>query len=142
MWNFGIQRKLTPSSSIDVAYVGTKGSNLFRSINIDQAFPGPNTIIGTGVPASISGLTANRVFSTLGCTQFSSTATLSSTGGPVCIAGPLAAIQAINERGSTGYSNYNSLQVRYTKRFSHGLETLLSYTWSKEIDDMTCSFPC
>jgi hypothetical protein len=141
MWNFGIQRSLTKSSSIDVAYVGTKGTNLFRSINVDQGFPGANTIIGSGVPASISGLTANRVFSTLGCTQFSTTATLSSTGGPVCIAGPLAAIQAINERGSTGYSNYNSLQVRYTKRFSRGLQALLSYTWSKEIDDMTVFVP-
>ena len=141
MWNIGIQRSLTPSSSIDVAYVGTKGTNLFRSINIDQAFPGPNTIIGTGVPSNISGLTANRVLSTIGCTQFSSTATLSSTGGPVCIAGPLAAIQAVNERGSTGYSNYNSLQVRFTKRLSHGLETLLSYTWSKEIDDMAVFVP-
>ncbi len=28
-----------------VAYVGTKGSNLFRSINIDQAFPGPAVIV-------------------------------------------------------------------------------------------------
>jgi Carboxypeptidase regulatory-like domain/TonB dependent receptor len=141
MWNFGIQRALTPSSSIDVAYVGTKGTNLFRSINIDQAFPGPNTIVGTGVPASISGLTANRVLSTIGCTQFSTTATLSSSGGPVCIAGPLAAIQAVTERGSTGYSNYNSLQVRYNKRFSRGLLALLSYTWSKEIDDMTVFVP-
>ena len=141
MWNFGIQRSLTPASSIDIAYVGTKGSNLFRSINIDQAFPGPNSIVGAGVPATISGLTANRVFATLGCTQFSTTATLSSTGGPVCIAGPLAAIQAINERGSTGYSVYHSLQVRYTKRLSHGLETLLSYTWSKEIDDMQVFVP-
>ena len=69
------------------------------------------------------------------------TATLSSTGGPVCIGGPLAAIQAVNERGSTGYSIYHSLQVRYTKRLSHGLETLLSYTWSKEIDDMTVFVP-
>jgi hypothetical protein len=112
MWNFGIQRQLTQTSTIDVAYVGTKGSNLFRSINIDQAFPGANTIIGTGVPATISGLTANRVFSTLGCTQYSTTASLSGTGGPVCIAGPLSAIQSINERGSTGYSNYNSLQVK------------------------------
>jgi hypothetical protein len=141
MWNIGIQRVLTRTSTIDLAYVGTKGSNLFRSINIDQAFPGPNTIIGTGVPATISGLTANRVFATLGCTQFSTTATLSGTGGPVCIAGPLAAIQSINMRGSTGYSNYNSLQVRYTKRFSGGLSALLSYTWSKEIDDMTVFVP-
>ena len=141
MWNIGIQRAIGRSSSIDIAYVGTKGTNLFRSINIDQAFPGANTVIGTGVPASISGLTANRVLSTVGCTQFSTTATLSSTGGAVCIAGPLAAIQAVNERGSTGYSNYNSLQIRYNKKLSRGLQALLSYTWSKEIDVMAVFVP-
>jgi hypothetical protein len=142
-WNVGIQRQLTGTSTIDVAYVGTSGSNLFRSINVDAAYPGPNTIVGNAsdVPASINGLTANRVFSTLGCTKFSATATLSSTGGAVCIGGPLAAIQAINERGPTGYSHYNSLQVRYTKRFSRGLQALLSYTWSKEIDDTTVFVP-
>jgi len=140
-WHIGIQRQLTASSVIDVAYVGTKGTNLFRSINIDQAYPGSNTIIGTGVPSNISALTANRLFSTVGCTAFSPTATLSSTGGPVCIAGPVASLGAINERGSTGWSNYHSLQVRYTKRFSHGLTALLSYTFSKEMDDMTVFDP-
>ena len=141
MWHVGIQRQLTASSVIDVAYVGSRGTNLFRSINIDQAYPGPNTIIGTGVPANIGALTANRVFATVGCTQFSTTATLSSSGGPVCIAGPVASLGAINERGSTGWSSYNSLQIRYTKRFSHGLTALLSYTWSKEMDDMTVFDP-
>lgn len=141
MWHIGIQHQLTASSVIDVAYVGTKGTNLFRSINIDQAYPGPNTIIGTGVPSNIAALTANRLFSAVGCTQYSTTATLSSTGGPVCIAGPVASLGAINERGSTGWSTYNSLQVRYTKRFSHGLTALLSYTFSKEMDDMTVFDP-
>ena len=141
MWHIGIQHQLTASSVIDVAYVGTKGTNLFRSINIDQAFPGPNTINGAGVPSNISALTANRLFSTVGCTQFSTTATLSSTGGPVCVSGPVASLGAINERGSTGWSTYNSLQVRYTKRFGHGLTALLSYTWSKEMDDMTVFDP-
>lgn len=175
MWNAGIQRELTPTSSIDIAYVGTKGSNLFRSININQAFPGPEQIY-MNLPCSGSSLTtptvpstlysglkcangveianslqANRVYSTLGCSRFDPTATLAgynpATGvesdgtQPVCDQGPVALIQSINERGSTGYSNYNALQIKYTKRISHGLEALVSYTWSKTIDDMSVFVP-
>jgi hypothetical protein len=32
-------------------------------------------------------------------------------------------------------SIYNALQVRVEKRFSHGLQFLATYTWSKSIDD-------
>jgi hypothetical protein len=31
-------------------------------------------------------------------------------------------------------SNYNSLQAQFRHRFSHGLQTLLSYTWAHSID--------
>jgi hypothetical protein len=31
-------------------------------------------------------------------------------------------------------SNYNSLQVKYNKRYSHGLTTLIGYTYSKSLD--------
>ncbi len=33
-----------------------------------------------------------------------------------------------------GYSNYNALESKYQRRFSKGLSTLISYTWSKSID--------
>ena len=32
-------------------------------------------------------------------------------------------------------SNYQALQAQYRHRFSHGLQTLLSYTWAHSIDD-------
>ena len=40
----------------------------------------------------------------------------------------------INYTQSTSFSNYNALQTRFERRFSRGLHTLVSYTWSKSID--------
>jgi hypothetical protein len=38
------------------------------------------------------------------------------------------------------YSSYNALQASLNKRFSHGLDTELYYTWSKCIDDSSSSY--
>jgi Carboxypeptidase regulatory-like domain len=131
MWNIGAQRQLTPSSALDVAYVGTRGTNLFRSYNIDVAFPA-----ATQTP----NLQANRFYSSLGCTSYSSTVMIDN-GSPLCLAGPLVNIQGITQRMSNGWSDYRALQVKFTKSFSHGLEALVSYTWSKEVDDLTVFVP-
>ena len=40
----------------------------------------------------------------------------------------------INYTQSIGYSNYNALQVRFQRRFSNGLHSLVSYTYGKSID--------
>jgi hypothetical protein len=40
----------------------------------------------------------------------------------------------INYTLSAGYSHYNALQARFERRFSAGLQTLVSYTWSKSTD--------
>jgi len=40
----------------------------------------------------------------------------------------------INYTQSIGYSNYNALQARFERRFSNGLQSLVSYTWGKSID--------
>jgi hypothetical protein len=36
---------------------------------------------------------------------------------------------------SIGIANYNALEVSFQKRFGSGLQTLLSYTWSRSMDD-------
>src|SRR5689334_23653618 len=36
---------------------------------------------------------------------------------------------------SRANSNYHALQARFEQRLSHGFSSLISYTWSKSIDD-------
>jgi Carboxypeptidase regulatory-like domain len=101
MWNLSIQRQITNTSVVDVAYVGTRGVNLFRGKNINAPPPGP----GAQGP--------RRPFNSL-----------------------LPQVPVINQRGSDGDSHYHSLQVKYTKRFSAGLQGLVSYTFSKATGDV------
>ena len=41
---------------------------------------------------------------------------------------------------TTGNGNYHGLQLKLQRRFTNGLEYLLSYTWSKSIDDTSGRF--
>ncbi len=106
MWNLGVQRELTPTSALDVSYVGTKASHLYRARNINVPPPGPGAV------------DPRRPFFSL-----------------------VPQISNVNLRASDGSSIYHSLQVKYTKRFSHGLQALVSYTWSKTIDNITIFDP-
>jgi hypothetical protein len=59
------------------------------------------------------------------------------TGGPLSPGLSNAAVQGfgVHALQSSAISSYNSLQTSLTKRFSHGLQFLASYTYSHAIDD-------
>ena len=44
------------------------------------------------------------------------------------------ALPTWNYSESIGYANYNALEVKFQKRWAQGLQTLLSYTWSRSLD--------
>jgi hypothetical protein len=44
MWNVGVQRELGWNAFVDVSYVGTRGTNLFRSYNINVPEPGAGNV--------------------------------------------------------------------------------------------------
>ncbi len=48
---------------------------------------------------------------------------------------PIANVGTFVQEDPINYGNYNSLQVKYTKRFTHGLTALMNYTFSKSLDD-------
>jgi hypothetical protein len=114
-WNLTIQRQVTSTLGLEVAYVGLKATHLQLTQNINQPFV-TNGFYGTAKP-----------FPTLPLT--------SSVIPPQCQApNPACSLNTINQINSGGNSNYHALWVTATKHFSHGFEFLGSYTYSKSLD--------
>jgi len=115
-YNGGVQYALGKNLLLEVAYVGTRGLNLFRNVAINQArlassqHPIINEVTGqitTNTPAN---------------------ATLRAPYQGVEVAG-------FTQIQSTAQSTYNSLQMSLTKRLSRGLQFLASYTYAKSLDN-------
>lgn len=110
-YSLDVQQQLTPSMSLTVGYLGTRGLKLPNEINPNQAIPeaGP-----TG-PVPVRPITGSH-----------------------CISYPAAHCYTytnISYYESEGASNYSALQVKLDKSYSHGLSMLLAYTWAKSMDD-------
>ena len=114
-WNLTIQRQITSTVGLEVAYVGMKATHLQLLLNINQPL----------VTGGLYGTT--KPFPTLPLT--------SSVIPPQCQPpNPACPLNTINQVNSVGNSNYNALWVTATKHFSHGFEFLGSYTYSKSLD--------
>jgi hypothetical protein len=101
MWNAGVQRELGWHTLLDVSYVGTRGTHIFRSFNVNVPMPGPGAI------------QQRRPYF-----------------------GVAPTITTINQRDGGGSTWYDALQVKLDKRFSHGLQALFAYTYSRTEDDI------
>ncbi|MHB8500787.1 MAG: TonB-dependent receptor [Candidatus Acidiferrales bacterium] len=114
-WNLTIQRQLTSTLGLEVAYVGLKATHLQLTENINQPF-----LVGNNYGAV-------KPFPTLPLT--------SSVIPSQCLApNPVCPLNNINQVNSGGNSNYNALWVTLNKHFSRGLQLLASYTYSKSLD--------
>ncbi len=105
-WNFSIQRQINATSSVDLAYVGTKGTHVFAGTGGDYD-PNQADVNGFGT------LTTNQrkpFFNLFGWSQ------------------------NLRYYGSDASNNYHSLQAKFDKRFAGGFNVMSHYTWSKNID--------
>ncbi len=114
-WNLTVQRQITSSLGVEVAYVGLKATHLQLTQNINQPF----------VTGDVYGST--RPFPSLPLTSAVIPAQCAPPN-PVC---PFGNINQVNTGGN---SNYNALWATVNKHFSHGFELLGSYTYSKSLD--------
>jgi len=120
-WNFNVQQELTKTMLLQVAYVANHGVKLYSVTDINQsnaAFyeqQGEDETLTrplvTNCPVAQGGL---------------------GLGGPCH-----PQIGYLSFLGNRSNSNYNSLQVTLTKRYSHGLYLLAGYTYGHAIDTAT-----
>jgi hypothetical protein len=112
-WNASLQRSLTPNLTLLVAYAGSRGVHMFSVFNDADIVVPTYTPQGYLFPSPVgSGTKLNPSFG------------------------------SIRQLTWGDSSNYNSMQTRLQKRFSHGFQVQGSFTWQKSIDGYSSSvFP-
>jgi hypothetical protein len=109
-FSLGTEWEFVEGWSVDVAYVGARGTHLQRYRSLNQAL--------SATPGSpINGVTTN---------------TLANVSQRVPIPGVRP--DSLREMESEGSSWYNGLEASVTRRFMHGVQFLASYTFSKTLD--------
>jgi hypothetical protein len=134
-WHFGVQYQMPADTILDVSYAGSRGLKLFGFYNGNQAPPATD-------PQFANSCATN--FTLLGCpTAPRRPAHAVAPGAPPGSTCNLSLTDdcdpvfdtSIATFRSNDVSNYNSLQVRFEKRPTHGLQFQLAYTWSHALDD-------
>ena len=112
-YNMNIQWEFMKNYLLEVGYVGTAGINLLTRREINPAL-----LIGAN--PSTANTAQRRLFN-------QNNPDTAAFGGPV--------FSNITNQETSANSNYNSLQVTVSKRFSDGLYFQNAYTWSHCIDN-------
>ncbi|MGA8439745.1 MAG: TonB-dependent receptor [Candidatus Sulfotelmatobacter sp.] len=135
-WHFGVQYQMPADAMLDVSYAGSRGLKLFGFYNGNEA------ALAT-LPQFAALCVANFV-SLLGCpTAERRPAHAVAPGAPpgaTCNLSPTDDCDPVFDTSiatfrSNDVSNYDSLQVRFEKRPTHGLQFQAAYTWSHALDD-------
>ena len=109
-YSVGVQRKVGFASVLDVAYVGNLGRHLGQTLDLNALPPGTRFMAANQDPTASSKPLADnflRRYTGLGSIPYT-------------------------EFG--GGSNYNSLQISLTRRFTKGFSLGANYVWSKTLD--------
>jgi hypothetical protein len=136
-WNFGVQQEITHDTVLDLAYVGSKGTHLYRQLDGNP----PDPTLVANLLAACDGVTPfiNVFGQSKTCTANQVTMGNLFTGFdngvlPFNAIAHNALVEPFYQR-AVGNSHYNALQAKITRRFSHGLQLQGSYTWAHAIDD-------
>jgi hypothetical protein len=112
-WNVGVQMALPWTSSFDISYVGSHSTDVLGS-NPDLNAPDigtaylPQNQDATQAPSAVPGATALTTD----------------------LLRPYRGLGAINTTWGKSWNGYDSIQMSFNRRFRHGLQATLNYTYS------------
>ncbi len=133
-WNFGIQHSITPTVTLEVNYVGVKGSRIFRVVDGNPPQPDLVSSLLQFCATADSGCDTSTL-------QFGNLWTGFENGSLPFDAANNNAFVYFGWPGtvlikSIGSSIYHGLQVNLQKRFSNGFQIQGAYTYSHAIDNV------
>jgi hypothetical protein len=153
-WSLGFQREISSNLVVDANYVGNRGAwwvgPLLAGLNYNALAP-------EGLKSQYGIDVTNRADTTLLNTQINSPAVIARfpwLANPNNVYPGFPATQTLLQAlrpypqwngvppflgPPDGNTWYDSLQVKLTKRFSHGLSSQVAYTWQKELTNGTNS---
>jgi hypothetical protein len=158
-WNLAIQRALTNSTSLTIAYVGNKGTHTLgdgdsNGTNPNESFvtlPGANSVTGQAlhydpsVPAGTIAADGGTATNNLLQRYFAAKLPACSDPDYVSPGSPYAAVplpagdcgwtNSIAYRGDTENTEFDALQVTLAQQMRHGLSVNANYQWASAFGD-------
>lgn len=130
-YSLDIQQQITPSFMLDVGYFGDHGTHLLGAVEINQ--PAPGAWVGKVQPSSSGSACINP--------DTNQQSFLNSTCDRVLNQiKPYLGYFAVDALRTIFSSNYNSLQVKATKRFSGHTYIDANYTWSRDLTNAQADY--
>jgi hypothetical protein len=158
-WNAAVQRSITPTLSVEVAYVGNKGSHTLSDGDGNNTNPNEAAIF---LPASFNtatsqalhydpsggsclagqpGCTVAKAVGPSGATSNSTLLQRYNTGTlPACASNPIPGVagcnwtQGISYYGDDQDTHYNAIQIKVTKAYTKGLSINGNYAYQRGVD--------
>jgi len=142
-WNIALQREIFPNLTLEAAYVGNRSVWILANNTIEPNALSPQMLAARGFDITNAN---DRTILTTTLSNLNP-ATAAARGIKVPYAGyPLGQTVAQTLRPYPQFGNigvqwmdngdswYDALQMKLTKRYSHGLQVVGSFTWQKELE--------
>ncbi|MFZ0274930.1 MAG: TonB-dependent receptor [Acidobacteriaceae bacterium] len=157
-WNMSVQRAITPTMSLTVAYVGNKGTHTLSAGDGNNTNPNEAgiflpyeysatgaalhydpTVAGNAIAANGGTSTSNFLQRFYGhgvaaCTDATYEAQLMAQAEPFVTPGMCGWTQGIGYYGDDQNTNFNALDVTLAKQYTHGLSFNAQYAWQRSFN--------